>query len=72
MGNQEIGELQFRRKLCQAVIELIDRMDDPRKPDALAEYQRQLAEIDAKIADLTGQAPDVVIGLKTAVLFPKV
>lgn len=66
-----LDELNFRRTLCRLCIRHISGMDDPRREGALKEYQRQLAEIDKKIEALTGKPPDVVIGLKTAVLTAK-
>lgn len=54
------------------IIKYLSGVDDPRRDDAMAEYQRQLAEIDKKIEALTGQPPAVVVGLKTAKLFGRV
>jgi hypothetical protein len=70
-GQSEINELNFRRAFCREVIHTLSGMDDPRKDDALQEYQRQIAEIDKKIEALTGKPPDVTVGLQTARLFGK-
>jgi hypothetical protein len=35
---------------------------------ALEEYKKQLADIDARITARDGKPPDVIVGLKTAVL----
>lgn len=70
----ELPDLNLRRKMCLSFISLLDQSDptDPRRVPALEEYKRQLAEIDGKIAVLTGKPPDVIVGLKTAQLFGKV
>jgi len=69
----KLTELQIRRKFCLFCLQTISDVDsaDPRRADALQEYNRQLASIDAKIAAITGKPPDTVIGLKSAVLFPR-
>lgn len=71
IGTLTIDDLNFRRTLCREIIKIVSGMDDPRKEDALKEYNRQLAEIDKKIETITGTPPPVVVGLKTAVLFAK-
>lgn len=65
-----IDELQMRRALCQAAIQTLDQVDDtdPRKAGALNNYKGQLAELDRRIAELTGTPPPVVVGLKSATL----
>ena len=69
----QLIDLNNRRAWCLAFIDLLDQSDpaDPRRAGALEEYKRQLAEIDGKIAALTGKPPDVIVGLKTARLFGK-
>ncbi len=69
----DLQELYSRRKLCLFCIQLVSEAspDDPRRADAIIEYNRQLASIDAKIAAITGKPPDIVISLKPAILFPK-
>ncbi len=69
----QLPELYARRKLCLLCLRTVSEVDpsDPRRAGALEEYNRQLASIDAKIAALTGRPPDIVIGLKPAILFPK-
>lgn len=65
-------ELQARRSLCLLALRIVDRaVGDPRREEALAEYNRQLAEIDRRIAGIIGTPPPVVIGLKAANLFGK-
>ena len=72
MSDRTLAELNVRRTICQVVIKTIDQIeDDPRKPAAMEEYKRQLASIDAQIAEITGTPPPVVVGLKTATLFGK-
>ncbi len=71
IGISKIDDLYFRRSLCREIIKIVSGMDDPRKEDALKEYNRQLAEIDKKIEAIIGEPPPVTIGLKTAVLFAK-
>ena len=68
-----IGELNFRRNLCQFCIKTLDQMpnDTKGKQDAMTEYKRQLAEIDKQITEITGTPPPINVALKTAVMFPK-
>ena len=70
-GQLTIDDLSFRRALCREIIRVLSGIDDPRREDAIKEYQRQLAEIDKKIESITGEPPPVTVGLKTAVLFAK-
>ena len=68
--DSKLSELNMRRTICQACIKVLDRSeDDPRKPDAMANYKAQLASIDAQITEITGTPPPIVVGLKTAKLF---
>lgn len=71
IGTSTIDDLNFRRTLCREIIRVLSGIDDPRRDDAVKEYQRQLSEIDRKIETITGTPPPVVVGLKTAVLFAK-
>ena len=73
MTARSLGELEFRRKLCQECIKVIDQTDnsDPRKKGAMETYKEQLASIDSQIAAITGKPPPIVVGLKTARLFGK-
>ncbi len=66
-----LRELYMRRNLCDLFRKIIDESNDPLRENAMAEYNRQLASIDAKIAAIMGKPPDVVVGLKPAILFPK-
>jgi hypothetical protein len=69
---QELAGLYQRRKIAQVCIRIADQSaGDPRRLDAMEHYKAQLAEIDAKIAAITGKPPPVVVRVKTAVLFPK-
>jgi hypothetical protein len=74
MGKDNLNELYSRRKLCLLCIQLVSEvpLDDPRREGAIAEYNRQLAAIDKRIEAIEGKPPDIVIGLKPAILFPKV
>lgn len=69
----DLKELYARHTFCLACIKLVSEtpLDDPRREGAIAEYNRQLAEIDKRIAAITGKPPDIVIGLKPAVIFAK-
>lgn len=73
MAFRSLRELQVRRQVCRNCIYLVSTADksDPRRAEALAEYNRQLASIDAQITAITGTPPATMVGLKTAVLFPK-
>lgn len=71
--DETLEELHARRFMALQCLKIASEADDddPRKSPAIAEYNRQLANIDAKIAEITGSPPDIVVGLKTAVLFPR-
>ncbi len=71
--DKNLNELYARRKLCLMCIQLVSEVDpsDPRREGAIEEYNRQLASIDAKIMAIEGKPPDIVIGLKPGILFPK-
>jgi len=58
-----------RINLCKYCIQLLETVDktDPRQPPALEHYQRQLAKLEGR----PFEPPEIVIGLKTAVLFAK-
>lgn len=73
VGTESVKDLYARRALCQAILAELEQIDpsEPRRAGALEEYKRQLAEVDAKIAKLTGKPPDVVVGLKSAQLSAK-
>lgn len=69
----KLDELQTRRNLVQMGKAVLNDADqDPRYPDAMAELNRQLGEIDQQIAAITGSPPSVTVGLKSASLFSKV
>lgn len=72
----QLEELQFRRNMAVLCKKIADEVteDDPLyhlRASAIAEYNRQIANIDKKIEALTGKPPDVVVRLKPGVLFPK-
>lgn len=69
-----LQELYARRELALVCIRTVSAVTDgdPRKESALKEYNRQLAEIDAKITEAGGKPPDTVIGLKSATLTAEV
>jgi len=71
MTTDKLANLYFRRELARFCIQTLDQTDDPRRFDAIKEYQRQLASIDAKIGEIEGKPPAVTVGLKTARLFGK-
>ena len=63
--------IRARIGLCKLAIQLIEQAtDDPRQPDALAEYQGQLARLEARLAEAE-KPQNIVIGLQTARLFGK-
>lgn len=71
-------DLQLRRRICIGIIKFLEDecADDPRQPDAIEEYKRQLAEIELRIAGsedtgtLLGEKPSpIVVGLHTAILY---
>ena len=64
---RSLPELNWRRELCLKVIEELKKLDDPRREGAMSEYKRQLASLDAQIAEAQ-KPPPTVIGLKTAVI----
>lgn len=67
---EKLDELMARRALCIAAIKIVDsEKNDPRRESALKEYNEQLSTIDNKIKEITGSYPDIVIGMKPAVIF---
>jgi len=73
MTEKTLKELYARRALCLFCIQTVSEfpLDEPRRADAIVFYNEQLSAIDKQIADITGKPPDIVIGLKPAILFPK-
>lgn len=72
-NKEENFELMVRIRMCRFIINLLlndeEMKADPRQPDALKEYQSQLAELMTKQAAINNPPPDIVIGLKPAELF---
>jgi hypothetical protein len=70
---RSLQELYARFALCRKCIQVLSEVDksDPRRADALAEYNRQLQSISDQIAAITGKPPSITVGLKPAVLFPE-
>lgn len=68
-----LEDLYARRAVCLMCIQVVSEtpLEDPRREGAIAEYNRQLAQIDGRIAAIMGKPPDTVIGLKPGILFPK-
>ena len=66
----ELEELYFRHNLALFCIRTVseNEIGTPGRAEAIAEYNRQLAEIDAKIAEIEGKPPAITIGLKAATL----
>ncbi len=70
---ESLASLNLRRVIARVAIRTVSTEEDPdAKEDALQYYNAQLAEIDRKIALLTGSPPPVTVGLKTADLTPVV
>ena len=70
---ETLEQLQARREICLVALRMIDQAkNDPRQIEALTEYNRQLTEIDRRIAEITGTPPPVVIGLKAAQITARV
>jgi hypothetical protein len=69
----KLNELTIRRNVAIMCIKFLNEKckDDPRYPDALTEYRKQLETIERQITEITGEPPAIVIGLKTAKLFGK-
>lgn len=72
MQKDTLKDLKIRKAVAEAAVRELKKSDDPRAEDALSHYQKQLAEINEKIEQFTSEPPEVVVGLKTAALFPKV
>jgi hypothetical protein len=72
MKGQELEILYARRGVCMAAKRIVDEAEgDERREDALEYYIGQLAEIDRRITEITGEPPPVVIGLQAANLTAK-
>lgn len=75
----ENDELDIRIRMCKFCISVLenDCKDDPRQPDALEHYKKQLEELRAQIIrptfdDVLPKPPDVVVNLKPAIIFGNV
>ena len=66
-------DLHFRFNFCRFCITVLSEVEDtdPRKVDALRHYNQQLQTISDQIKAETGKPPDIVVGLKPGILFPK-
>ena len=79
MIDNKLGELNMRRSLARLAIKTLDNLTDDElsagnfsdedRKSAMEKYKGQLAEIDVKIAEITGTPPAIEVGLKTAKLF---
>lgn len=75
--DQTVGELRLRRRLVDFSLNMLrtdpEMATDPRAPDAIRYYEEQAKILDDRIRDLDPQpaGPDIVIGMKPAVLFPQ-
>lgn len=77
----KLNDLKNRRELVKVAIGVLkNSADDPRQPKSLEKYAEQLRIIEEKIAQIEAVQPakveqpqtgDIVIGLKTATIFPK-
>ena len=66
---RSLENLQARRVIAKTAIKILDaEQDDPRQPEAIEKIKKQLASIDAQIAEITGKPPAITVGLKTASL----
>ena len=65
----DLAELNMRLAICRGVIRELEGIDDPRQPSALEYYKAQEKELEKRISEC--KPPDVVVGLKSAVLFGK-
>jgi hypothetical protein len=63
-----------RIELCKYILHVLSAAkNDPRQPGALKHYQKQLAELEAKLKEEAGTQPaPITIGLKPANLFGEV
>jgi len=75
LEQQSDEELQFRRRLCDAICRWLASEPDPRATRAFEIYRFQLALIDAEITRrdrLVSPEPEsVVVGLQAGQLFAK-
>lgn len=70
------NELGIRIEMCKFCIKVLteDCKDDPRQPDALAHYNKQLEELMEQLVkpsfdDMIPKPPDIVVKLKPAIIF---
>lgn len=67
-----MDDLKFRIGVTELAIRTLEAEKvDPRAPDALKHYRQQLKELQDQLAALENKPPDIVVGLKTAELFPR-
>lgn len=66
----KLKDLTVRRLVAlHAVRTLAAEKEDPRAREAEQKYRQQLANLDAKIEEITGRPPDIVVQLQPGVLF---
>ena len=60
-------ELRIRIKVCAGAIQLLQNecAGDPRQPEAILHYEKQLRKLEAELAETEHPKP-IVIGLKPA------
>lgn len=73
------GELNIRIRMCEFCISVLtnDCKDDPRQPDALEHYKKQLEELKVQLikptfGDMLPKPPDIVVNLQPARIFGNV
>jgi len=64
---ESLAELNMRRGV--ALLAVRTARENGGSDEVVEMYQRQLSNIEGKIAELTGRVPDVVVGLKPGNLF---
>lgn len=66
--NRGIEELKIRIEMCKFSIEILEKnKDDPRQPEALDHYRKQLADLEKEYIEVS-KPIDIVIRLKPAVI----
>lgn len=75
----ENNELNIRIRMCEFCISVLEKdcKDDPRQPDALEHYRKQLEVLKAKAVrpsfdEMLPKPPDIVVKLQPARIFGNV